>query len=92
MHASVSVACCAGAEVSVVLEETPFYAESGGQAADIGTLVGGAGGGADADPEVLLDVSDVQKAAGGRLFLHTATLRSGAVRVGQEVCVLVCVC
>jgi hypothetical protein len=34
---------------------------------------------------LLLEVSDVQKGAGGRLFVHSATLKQGSLRVGQQV-------
>jgi alanyl-tRNA synthetase len=72
--------------VDVLLDRTPFYAESGGQCGDTGLLQtlpatsngDGAGG-------ALLSVSDTQKAAGGRLFVHTATVQSGALRVGDAV-------
>jgi alanyl-tRNA synthetase len=30
-------------------------------------------------------VSDVKKAAGGRLFVHSAEVQSGALRVGDQV-------
>ncbi|KAK3282193.1 hypothetical protein CYMTET_10060 [Cymbomonas tetramitiformis] len=61
-----------GEQVQLVLDRTPFYAESGGQIGDRGTL-------GDAE------VTDVQKAAGGRLFVHSATLKedAGNITVGD---------
>jgi len=64
----------AGARVGVVLDQTPFYAESGGQTADAGVLVGEAGRHA---------VADVQLPVPG-LVVHTVTL-SAPLRVGEPV-------
>lgn len=35
--------------------------------------------------EVVLQVSDVQKGAGGRLFVHSCLLQEGSLAVGQQV-------
>ncbi len=59
--------------VLVILDKTPFYAESGGQVADTGTLTGGG---------ARLAVLDVKKTEGG-YFVHTCTLLQGVVRVGE---------
>ncbi|MEV0696670.1 alanine--tRNA ligase [Saccharopolyspora sp. NPDC050389] len=57
----------AGAEVELVLDRTPFYAEGGGQIADTGRLVG---------PGVAVEVHDVQRAVPG-LFVHRAKIVEG---------------
>lgn len=63
----------AGEEGLVVLDKTPFYAESGGQVGDSGQIVvAGA----------VFEVSDTQK-QGGTLFLHKGKMLSGALSTGQ---------
>ena len=64
----------AGQQVAVILSETPFYAESGGQVGDQGVL---------AWPGGRLTVQDVQKKAD--LVLHLGTLDEGALSVGDLV-------
>ncbi|MCG3089206.1 alanine--tRNA ligase [Sporosarcina cyprini] len=61
-----------GQEIQFILDRTPFYAESGGQIADKGTL---------SNDLFIVDVKDVQKAPNGQ-HLHTATVRSGEVQAG----------
>ncbi|KGM15907.1 alanyl-tRNA synthetase, partial [Actinotalea fermentans ATCC 43279 = JCM 9966 = DSM 3133] len=65
-----------GDVVDVVLERTPFYAESGGQDSDAGVIVTADGG--------LLEVLDVQKPVKG-LIVHTVRVANGEVRAGAEV-------
>ncbi|MBV1870644.1 MAG: alanine--tRNA ligase [Gammaproteobacteria bacterium] len=64
----------AGQQVAVILSETPFYAESGGQVGDQGALAWSGG---------TLIVQDVQKKAD--LVLHLGTLDEGALSVGDLV-------
>ncbi|MDO5739474.1 MAG: alanine--tRNA ligase [Ornithinimicrobium sp.] len=63
-----------GAEVELVLERTPFYAEAGGQLADHGTirLAGGA----------VVEVTDVQRPLPG-LVVHHGRLLEGEVAIGE---------
>lgn len=63
-----------GDEGIVVLNKTPFYAESGGQVGDSGELRSG---------QACFNVVDTQK-QGGSLFLHKGKLTQGSLRVGQH--------
>ncbi|MBV9824459.1 MAG: alanine--tRNA ligase [Alphaproteobacteria bacterium] len=65
-----------GAEIGIVVNQTPFYAESGGQVGDTGTIFSSTGG--------ELAVSDTLKKAGD-LHLHLGTVRHGTLRVGDAV-------
>ena len=65
----------AGTEGILVLDETPFYAEMGGQVADHGFITCG---------EARFQVTDVQKNKGGK-FMHYGKLLSGSLTVGDTV-------
>ena len=65
----------AGDKIEVVLDETPFYAEGGGQAADIGVITGNG---------FVIDVQDVQQPVKG-LSVHRAVVREGEAHPGAEV-------
>ena len=65
----------AGDKIEVVLDETPFYAEAGGQAADTGVITGNG---------FVIDVQDVQQPVKG-LSVHRAVVREGEVHVGADV-------
>ena len=66
----------AGDQVAVVLNQTPFYAESGGQVGDAGTITGADG--------LRIVVRDTQKRAGD-IVAHIGTVEQGAVAVGAAV-------
>ena len=65
----------AGDKIEVVLDETPFYAEGGGQAADIGVITGNG---------FVIDVQDVQQPVKG-LSVHRAVVREGEAHPDAEV-------
>ena len=65
----------AGDTVEILLRETPFYAESGGQDADTGTIRGA---------HATLNVLDVQKPIKD-LIVHTVTVAEGEIAVGDKV-------
>jgi alanyl-tRNA synthetase len=62
----------AGETGSIVLNQTPFYAESGGQVGDTGLMIG---------EGVKFRVTDTQKRAGD-LFVHVGTVEQGTLKVG----------
>jgi alanyl-tRNA synthetase len=65
----------AGTRAIVVLDTTPFYAESGGQVGDAGQLIGSRG---------TFEVQDTQKIQPD-VFGHHGVLKTGALRVGEKV-------
>ncbi|MFS0644186.1 alanine--tRNA ligase [Siminovitchia sp. 179-K 8D1 HS] len=65
----------AGETVQIILKETPFYAESGGQIADEGTVVG---------KGLKVKISEVKKAPNGQ-HLHTGFIEEGTLKKGDEV-------
>ena len=64
----------AGDKVQVVLNQTPFYAESGGQVGDSGTLRGDKG---------QAKITDTRKVAG--VFIHFAEVTEGEIAKGEGV-------
>ncbi len=64
----------AGDAVQVILENTPFYGESGGQIGDRGYLSG---------DSVLVRIEDVQKESG--FFVHFGRVERGLLQVGDQV-------
>jgi alanyl-tRNA synthetase len=66
----------AGDEVDVIVNQTPFYGESGGQVGDAGTIANEAG--------VAGVVTDTSKQL-GKLWVHHATLSAGELKVGDTV-------
>jgi len=66
----------AGAEAAILVNQTPFYAESGGQAGDTGVMF--SAGGAE------FAVSETAKKAGD-VFVHQGKLTHGALKTGDAV-------
>jgi alanyl-tRNA synthetase len=66
----------AGETAQIVLNQTPFYGESGGQVGDTGVIRTGSG--------AVFNVTDVQKKLGD-VFVHVGTLEKGALKVGEGV-------
>ncbi|MBL8835743.1 MAG: alanine--tRNA ligase [Alphaproteobacteria bacterium] len=64
----------AGAEVQIVLNQTPFYGESGGQMGDSGAMFGAKG--------VEIAVADTAKKLGD-VHVHVGTVTRGALKVGD---------
>ena len=65
-----------GDEVAVILNQTPFYGESGGQVGDAGTITTGDG--------LVVTIRDTQKKLGD-LFVHLGTVTQGVLKVGDAV-------
>ena len=63
-----------GTEAAIVLDETPFYAESGGQVGDKGRLIG---------EGVEFEVKDTVKLQDA--FVHRGVVRQGTIQKGEEV-------
>lgn len=66
-------------QVEIILDKTPFYAESGGQIGDHGLLLV-QGAGVD-ESKCTINITDVQKIGGG-LFLHKGIVQEGKIWVG----------
>jgi alanyl-tRNA synthetase len=62
----------AGDTGAIILNQTPFYAESGGQVGDLGVMTG---------EGVTFRVTETQKRAGD-LFVHVGTVEQGTLKVG----------
>lgn len=69
-------AAITGDEVVILTNQTPFYAESGGQVGDVGIITGEAGFEAE--------VQDTTKPL-GRLHAHRAVIEGGEVKLGDAV-------
>ena len=64
-----------GDEIEVITNQTPFYAESGGQVGDQGYIF---------SPHCKIKVNDTQKKMGD-LFVHYGTIEKGSISTGQNV-------
>ncbi len=65
-----------GEQGMLIMDQTPFYAESGGQVGDHGELIDTASG------NNIFNVSDTQKQ--GNVFAHIGTLTHGSLKVGDS--------
>ncbi len=64
-----------GDEVALIVNQTPFYAESGGQAGDRGIVEGPDG--------MVIEITNTLKKAGD-LFVHLGVVKSGTLKKGTE--------
>ncbi len=67
--------CGEGDKVTAVIEDTPFYAEMGGQVGDKGTIANGSS---------VMEVLDTQKLGGGQ-FVCSCVVKAGGFSVGDKV-------
>ncbi len=65
-----------GESVILVLDKTPFYAESGGQVGDTGLITSNG---------FSAEVDNTTKDPSGKIFLHAVTVKEGGIAVGSEV-------
>jgi alanyl-tRNA synthetase len=66
----------AGDQAAIIVNQTPFYGESGGQVGDQGVILGAKG--------AFFRVADTQKKAGG-LFVHLGRVEKGTFKLGEAV-------
>lgn len=64
-----------GDECAVIVNQTPFYGESGGQVGDTGIITG---------DDLVFEVSDTRKKADG-VFVHIGRIKKGRITTGQSV-------
>ena len=64
-----------GDEASLILTETPFYAEMGGQVGDTGLIT---------SDNMVFEVTDTRRSADG-LFIHNGVVKSGIISCGDQV-------
>ncbi len=67
---------CVGDDVSVFLDKTPFYAESGGQVGDHGSIQTQTG---------IVEITDCIKVVGGKIA-HIGVVKEGSIIVGDTAC------
>jgi alanyl-tRNA synthetase len=70
----------AGAKVALVLDQTPFYGESGGQIGDLGTVTTAGG--------ARVTIADAQRPTGDVVF-HHGVVEAGTIAVGDAVTAIV---
>ena len=64
-----------GDDGMIIINQTPFYGESGGQVGDTGEIISG---------DFKFEVNDVQKKLGD-LFIHFGKVKSGVIKLNQNV-------
>lgn len=67
---------CVGDDVSVFLDKTPFYAESGGQVGDHGSIQTQTG---------IVEITDCIKVVGGKIA-HIGVVKEGSIILGDTAC------
>ncbi len=65
-----------GESVALVLDKTPFYAESGGQVGDTGEITA---------EGLVIEVGNTTKDTSGGIFIHSCLVRDGGITVGETV-------
>jgi len=64
-----------GDQIEIIVNQTPFYGESGGQVGDQGVIF---------NSDCKIDITDTQKKMGD-LFVHTGKIHKGSIKIGQSV-------
>ena len=64
-----------GDDGMIIVNQTPFYGESGGQVGDTGEIISG---------DFIFEVIDVQKKLGD-LFVHYGKVKSGSIKLNQNI-------
>ncbi|MSP05251.1 MAG: alanine--tRNA ligase [Acetobacteraceae bacterium] len=75
-HGAPTDCMAAGGDVAVILNQTPFYGESGGQVGDTGTITGPDG--------LIIEITDTQRKLGD-LVVHLGRVVTGTAKPGQPV-------